>query len=295
MPTKHEHLERITARIITELEHGAVPWVQPWKTLGRSAMPTNYETLNHYRGINVLSLWMEQQLYGYPTSEWMTFKQCVDYSARSVKGGGDPCRVRKGEKATQIVYFEKLLRHDEEKDRDYAVPMLKIFHVFNVAQIDGLPGTEPIVRHAWEVYDTAETFFANIPAQVTHGGDAAFYMPAGDRIQLPAREQFAVNVHYYATRAHETTHWTGAAGRLDRHFGKRFGDAAYAFEELVAELGAAFTCGALGIPGELRHAGYLEHWLKILKADTTAIFTAAARATDAYEYLQSFQTQAVAA
>lgn len=284
MPTKHEHLERITARIIQELEQGTPPWVKPWTTLGKSEMPTNYRSLKGYRGINVLSLWIAAQEHGYPTAEWLTFKQALEL---------DAC-VRKGEKATQIVYFEKL-RKEKEDGTEIAIPMLRIYHVFNVAQIDGLPGTEPVVRQEWEVLEGAEAFFARIPADVQHGGDSAYYNRQTDRIQLPAREQFEHAAHYYATRAHETTHWTGAPSRLNREFGKRFGDMAYAFEELVAELGAAFTCGHLAIPGELHHASYLEHWIKILKADTSAIFTAAARATDAHDHLLAHQSETLAA
>lgn len=286
MPTKHEHLERITNRIISELEKGAAPWVKPWATLGLSHMPINALTEKHYRGINTISLWLEAQDKGYPTAEWLTFKQALEKNA---------C-VRKGEKATQIVYFEKRVLEDKnDPTKTKAIPMLKIYHVFNVAQIDGLPQREPVVKNEWQVIDEAERFFEQIPALVRHGGDAAFYSPGSDHIQLPDKTQFSHPGHYYATRAHETTHWTGHKSRLDRVVGKRFGDKQYAFEELVAELGAAFTCGTLCIPGELRHAGYIEHWLQLLKDDSHAIFSAAARATEAHDYLLAHQEGTIAA
>lgn len=135
----------------------------------------------------------------------------------------------------------------------------------------------------------AERFFVSSGATVRHGGNRAFYTPTGDFIQMPQFAQFVDAKSYYSVLAHEHTHWTGAKERLDRVFGARFGDAAYAFEELVAELGAAFLCAGLGLENEPRadHASYVASWLRTLKNDKKAIFKAASKAQAAADYLQS--------
>jgi antirestriction protein ArdC len=112
-------------------------------------------------------------------------------------------------------------------------------------------------------------------------------MPSTDAIQLPYQSSFNSAAHYYATALHELTHWTGAKHRLNRDFSGRFGNPAYAFEELVAEIGAAYLCADHGIQGELRHAGYIGHWLKACRDDNTAIFKAAALAQKAADYIKN--------
>jgi antirestriction protein ArdC len=173
---------------------------------------------------------------------------------------------------------------------------MKGYTVFNVEQIDGLPASyappaQPLPASTHETHHAAEAFYAATGARFFHGGDRAFYAPSSDRIQLPSPEAFVDAQSYAATKAHELIHWTGHAGRNDREFGQRFGDRAYAFEELVAELGAAFLCADLGITPEVRpdHAAYLAHWLAVLKADKRAIFSAAAHAQRAVDHLQGLQ------
>ena len=163
-------------------------------------------------------------------------------------------------------------------------------------QIDGLPGyyyppevpatpLSPSLRQA-----AIDSFFAAIPADVRHGGNGAFYSPTFDYIQMPKRSSFISMDHYASVRVHETGHWTGHGDRLARTFGKRFGDKAYAFEELVAEITAGLVCAELGLPNELHdsHASYVGHWLGILKADKTAIIHAASKAEQAFVYLTAF-------
>jgi antirestriction protein ArdC len=168
--------------------------------------------------------------------------------------------------------------------------LARAFHVFNADQVDGW--TAPLVPNLPESerIAAAEAFVAAIPANITHGGDSAYYIPALDQVRMPAFGQFARALDYYATLAHELTHWTGAKPRLDRDLSGRFGSDAYAMEELVAELGAAFTAGRLGLPSVPRadHAPYIANWLKVLKGDSRAIFTAAARAQQAADYLVAF-------
>ncbi|WP_288132401.1 zincin-like metallopeptidase domain-containing protein, partial [Accumulibacter sp.] len=202
-----------------------------------------------------------------------------------------------------VVYadrFTKTETNDKGEESEREIPFLKAYTVFNVAQIEGLAAElyePPAPRDGSrtpELIAAAESFFAATGATVRHGGNRAYFAPGPDVIQLPPVEAFTDAESYAATKAHEFIHWTGHKSRLDRAFGQRFGDAAYAFEELVAELGAAFLCAELAVTPDIRedHAAYLAHWLKVLKEDRRAIFTAAAQAQRAADYLATLQPQA---
>ena len=173
------------------------------------------------------------------------------------------------------------------------VGFLKCYTVFNVDQIDGLPDRfdvpEPELRPEAEHRAEVDAFLERLPINVRHGGNAAYFDRSTDHIQLPLRECFVSDDCYASTLAHEATHWTGHATRLAREFGKRFGDKAYAFEELVAEIGAGMMCAELGLANEVHdsHASYVDHWLRILRADKTAIIHAAAKAEQAFSYLSA--------
>jgi antirestriction protein ArdC len=173
---------------------------------------------------------------------------------------------------------------------------MKGYTVFNVEQIDGLPAhyyAKPAPRTcAIQRIERAESFFAATGADIRHGGDRAYYASASDHIQMPPFEAFRDAESFYATLGHEGIHWTKHPKRLDREFGrKRWGDEGYAMEELVAELGAAFVCADLELTPKLRdeHASYLDHWLKVLKGDKRAIFTAASHAQRAADFLHGLQ------
>jgi antirestriction protein ArdC len=249
-----------------------------------SAVPLR-ATGEAYRGVNVLLLWGAAMASGFRQPRWMTYRQAQD-------NGG---QVRKGERGSCVVYAGRITR-DGEPDADgeageVSIPFMRGYTVFNVEQIDGL-GAEwfeaPAPERPEPARDArAEAFFAAQGATVGHGGGRAFFHRGEDRIQMPDRAAFADAEGYYATLAHEFTHWTGHASRLDRTFGKRFGDRAYAVEELVAELGAAYVCAHLGLSATPRedHAAYLAEWLHVLKADKRAIFTAASAAQAAADYL----------
>jgi antirestriction protein ArdC len=264
---KADVYSRVTQKIIADLEQGVRPWRKPWDaghTEGRITRPLRACGIP-YRGMNVLLLWCEAVDKGYSAPFWMTYKQAAEHGAQ----------VRKGEETERAIGF------------------MKGYTVFNVEQVDGLPAQfyaktedtrEPVAR-----IEQAEAFFIATGADVRHGGNRAYYSPARDFVQMPPRESFADPESYCATRAHETTHWTAHPARLARELGKRFGSEAYAAEELIAEMGAAFLCADLGITPEVRpdHAEYLAHWLEILKADNRAIFTAAAQAQRAADYLHA--------
>jgi antirestriction protein ArdC len=263
----------VTDRIIAQLEAGCAPWVRPWK---QSRVPANAFTNRPYRGANIVSLWLTQTIEAYPTADWLSFRQALHL-------GGN---VRKGEHGTPILFYSILERDDDRaKDGVQRVPLLRSYTVFNVAQCDGLPARVHDERSEFERLGDAEAFLSAVGATVRHGGDQAYYSPSSDAITLPAFTQFETPEHYYGTSLHEHGHWTGAKHRLAREFGKRFGDDAYAFEELVAELTSAFLCAELEIAGNLRHPEYLAHWVSILRSDARAILTAGARASEAADYL----------
>lgn len=253
----------ITDRIVRQLEQGTAPWVKPWAI----PLPYNAATQRRYSGINVLLLWDTP----YQRPAWITYRQAA------ALGG----QVRKGERGSGIVFVSTVTKH--EGDEDAVIPFLRRYWVFNVEQVDGLPANlyAPPAGSSGRV----DEFLRAIPAEVRHGGIRACYHPKDDYIQLPHSEHFASPADYAATRLHETVHWTGHPRRLNRVFGKRFGDSAYAFEELVAELGSAFLSAGLGLPPELHHAEYLGHWVSILRDHRQAIFTAAAKASAAAAYL----------
>ena len=286
---KQDIYTRITNQIVSALEQGVKPWTQPWNAAhdaGNVSRPLRFNG-DAYSGINVLTLWASAMERHYAAPIWMTFKQARELNA---------C-VRKGEKGSPVVYANKLIATEEDEngeDRERAIPFLKAYTVFNVEQIDGLPdhyyALSDEAPNPDERIESADQFFTATGADIRNGGNSAFYTPSQDFIQMPEFEAFKSAEGYYATLAHECTHWTRHKSRLDRDFGReRFGDEGYAREELVAELGAAYLCADLGLKLEDRedHAAYIGSWLKVLKNDKRAIFSAAAYAQKAADYLSS--------
>ena len=283
---------RVTDRLIADLEQGVRSWLKPWSADNAAERITR--PLRHngtpYRGINVLLLWGEAMAKGYASAMWMTYKQADELGAH----------VRKGEQGSMVVYadrFTKTETNDQGEEIEQDIPFMKAYTVFNVEQIEDLPThyyTKPEPKgEPLQLIANAEAFFVATGATIRHGGNMAYYAPCPDLIQLPPPEAFNDAESYAATKAHELTHWTAHPSRLVRVLGKRFGDNAYAAEELIAELGAAFLCADLGIALEPRddHAAYLAHWLKVLREDKRAIFSAAAHAQRAIDYLHSLQLE----
>lgn len=284
---------RITNQIVAALERGVKPWTQPWNAAhaaGSVSRPLRHNG-QPYAGINVLTLWASAMERRYSAPIWMTFRQALEL-------GG---HVRKGEKGSPVVYADKMVKTetgDDGSEEDRIIPFLKAYTAFNVEQIDDLPAHYYALANTDPNPDTriasADKFFAATGADIRHGGNSAFYVPSQDFIQMPAFETFRDAQGYYATLAHECTHWTRHESPLDRDLGrKQFGDEGYAREELVAELGAAFLCADLGLTLEDRpdHASYIGSWLRVLKDDKRAIFTAAAHAQRATDYLHGLQPQ----
>jgi antirestriction protein ArdC len=282
---------RITAQIVADLEKGVRPWVKPWNAehaAGRITRPLRHNG-QPYSGINILSLWMSATVQNFAAPIWMTFRQALELDAH----------VRKGEKGSLVVYANSITRTERDdktgEDVEREIPFMKGYTVFNVEQIDGLPEiyyakAAPTLDPAKRI-ERAEKFFAATGFDIRHGGLSAFYSLTNDYIQMPPFETFRDAESYYGTLGHESIHATSSKARLDRDFGgHRFGSNAYAMEELVAELGAAFLCADLEIATEAReeNASYLSHWLEILKSDDKAIFTAAAHAQRAADFIHKF-------
>jgi antirestriction protein ArdC len=291
--TRKDVYTRVTERVIADLESGIRTWMKPWSaehTAGKISRPLRHNG-TPYRGMNVLLLWGEAVAKGYAAPIWMTFKQALELDAH----------VRKGEHGSLVVYANSITKTEtgeNGEDMEREIPFMKGYTVFNVEQIEGLPAhyyakpENPLPLS--ERIEGADRFITATGATVYHGGNSAYYAPSRDIVQMPPFEAFRDKESYYATALPELTHWTNHKSRLDRSFdAKRFGDHGYAREELVAELGAAFLCADLGITPEIRddHAAYLGHWLKVLKEDKRAIFSAAAHAQRAADYLHGLQPQ----
>ncbi len=275
--------QAVTDSIIATLETGeAGQWTCPWHRKGGSSLPVNALTGKHYRGINTLSLWCAEQANGFGDSRWATYRQWQELGAQ----------VRKGERSNLIVFWKDLGRDEGEDDKPRFVA--RASYGFNAAQVEGAPEAgEPMPASEWVIPEVFDGFVSRTGARVTHGGDAAFYMPAEDRIVLPPRERFPTAQGYASTMLHELTHWSGHKSRLDRDLSGRFRSQAYAAEELVAELGAAFLAAELGLEAEPHptHASYIAFWIKLLRSDPKAIFTAASAASRAAGYLTALQCQ----
>lgn len=286
-PIQNDVYARITNKIIADLEQGELTWRKPWDAehlAGQVTRPLRWNGIP-YSGINTLMLWGTAAEQGYTSPYWMTYKQATELGAN----------VRKGEKATQVVYADKITREDENAHGEKTtsqIPFLKCYTVFNASQIDGLadsfhPVATPAAADTKQRNVELDTFFAQTKADI-HTGTQASYSITTDRVQMPPFESFATVTDYYAVLSHELTHWTRHPTRLDRDLGRKtYGDAGYAKEELVAELGACFLAADLGfepMPAE-QHAAYIQSWLQALQDDKKLIFTAASHAQKAVEYI----------
>jgi len=283
--------QTVTDRIVAAIEAGAGNWRMPWHVKSDGTMPAvpvNAASGKPYRGVNVLALWIAAEAAGYPSGRWATYRQWTELGAQ----------VSKGEKSTFVVFWKVLADQKAEDDSDDDAEgggrrmMARGYHVFNAAQVEGaaMPEPAPVAPEADRIAE-AEAFFGALGADIRHGGNRAYYAPGPDYVQMPPFAAFENPIAYYATLAHEGGHWTGHKARCARDFSGRFGTEAYALEELVAELTAAFVCGDLGLASEPRpdHAAYIASWLKVLKNDKRAIFTAASKAQQAADWMHGCQ------
>lgn len=284
---------RVTNEIIKAIESGVGEFRMPWHQNASRGLPKNAATDNFYHGINTLTLWSSCQLRGYTSPYWATYLQWDGLGAK----------VRKGEKSSPIIFFKKEGPKTEEANEDDTAshPRLVIQSsaVFNADQIDGWKNEEPPLVDRTERLDAVDMFISSLGASVKFGGDIAFYSKAFDRINIPEPRRFidtdtsSATESFYSTLLHEHVHWTGHQRRLGRDLSGRFGTSAYAMEELVAELGAAFLCANLGISvvPRMDHAVYIRSWLVVLRQEKTAIITASSAATAATRYLSDLASK----
>lgn len=296
-PQKFDVHQEITNRIIDALETAGefqLPWIR--NKGGSFARPVNVASKKPYNGVNIISLWVSAQASEYPSNFWGTYRQWQE------KG----CQVRKGEKSSLVVFYKTIDFEQQNEETGEVENGERLFarasRVFNAAQVEGFevleqelpeePAFDPIAR--------AEGFVASTKAAIVEGGDKACFIPSQDMIRMPERRRFTGTSTttpaeaFYSTLFHELVHWSGGKSRLDRDLSGRFGDEAYAVEELIAELGAAFLCGDLGITPEPRtdHACYIKNWLSVLKNDKKAVFTAASKASQAANWLNEHPSTA---
>lgn len=265
--------QQVTDKIITELESGNLPsWVKNWSAGAGS--DCNVITKKPYNGINTIILGMS----GFASPYWGTYKQWLSIGAQ----------VSKGSKGTHIIYYSpvergtKITEAGEVKEYSY---ILKSYTVFNADQVTGWEAPAVNTERKFIAVASIEALTSKSGAVIKFGGDRAFYAPDSDYIGMPEKLQFNSEASYYATLLHELAHWSGHKSRLDRDLSGRFGNEAYAAEELIAELSAAFLCAKFNVTGELRHSSYIASWLRVLKNDNKAVFKAAALAQKAADYL----------
>lgn len=288
--------EDVTNKIISMLE-GLEPdgWEAPFASLAAQGLPLNPTTGEHYHGVNIPALWFDQQQNGFSSNHWATFKQWKGHGAH----------VRKGQRASRIIFYKTLVKAEEndtgQDGEQVTIPMLRCYSVFNADQVEGYEHTAPETKSRADLVqrmEAVDTFCKSTGADIRHSGTGAYYHRSEDFINLPDTSGFidtsnaTATENYYATLLHELTHWTGASHRLDRDKAQsRSERTKYAFEELIAELGAAFLCAQLGVTQTPRkdHAHYLKSWLQALKNDKKYIFQASAGAARACEYLNALQ------
>lgn len=288
---------RVTAQLIAALNNGVRPWVQPWDSAAALALPLRHNGIP-YKGFNIIALWAAAAERQFTSRYWLTFKQ-----AQALGG-----QVRRGERATHILFYKDLTRPSSgdtaaspaaassgDTDTPARRVVLRSFAVFSAHQIDGLPAHFLAPPPPPSADDTGlaarlDPRFDRVPAVVQHGGARACYNPVRDTIFMPPRHAFSSSEQYYSTLLHEFGHWSGHPTRLDRDLKPVTSPAAYAREELVAELCTAFLGAELGLPvTHLEdHAAYIDHWLKILDRDPGALLTAAGHAQRAADFIRPF-------
>lgn len=283
--------QEVTDTIVAQLEKGTVPWQRPWQA-GESnfpfRIPKNTSSGNNYQGINIVLLWAAAQKKDFKSNEWATYKQWKLQDQA----------VKKDEKGSLIVYYDTFEKEVEGEIQK--IPFLKQSIVFNKEQlVDYKPSLEKTsdVKPLVERIDQIEQFVFNTGVIIEGDNTKACYNRVSDKIAMPDKSLFidtdncTATEGYYSTLLHELTHWSGHPSRMNRNLNNKFGDKRYAVEELVAELGSAFMCTEFEVsrPSKEHNASYIAAWLKTLKDNKHAIFSAASEASKASAYLHKLQ------
>jgi antirestriction protein ArdC len=306
LPTEHQHTDKpalrdfrqeVTDSIVGMLERGVAPWQKPWEPGASSlGIPFNPTSERAYRGGNAIHLMATGLESGYEDPRWMTYKQASD----------NGWQVRRGEKGTQIEYWEAKDASPSDGGGDAGTGngnkvgaersrfVHRVYTVFNAQQIEGIPPHTPEQHTTFEAVQAGEQILKNSGANIAHDqADRAFYSRSQDSIHLPPKDAFKDAAGYYGTALHELAHWTGHPSRLDRSTltdSYRFGDVNYAKEELRAELASVFLAAQRGIPHDPeQHAAYVNSWIGALKRDKNEIFRAAHDASKATDFILALE------
>ena len=287
--------QEATDRIIKILETtGAAPWEKPWENVATGPL-RNGATGNFYHGINTV------MLYCVSLERGLTDPRFVSFNQAKVNGW----KIKKGAKAERIYFYKPLMVDERDftsgqividaatgKPRQKQIPFLQATPVFSAHDIEGMPPIGP-GDVSFSAIESGEAILKRSPVEIRYGGNSAHYNRMADIIALPDKDQFNSPEALYACAAHEIIHSTGHESRCNREFGKRFGDNAYAFEEMVAEMGSLQLAMETGLPSKVEnHASYVQHWLNVLKSDKKAIFTAAAKSSQAVDFIMGRQPDA---
>lgn len=293
MPTQIEIRKQVTDRIVSALEKGIKPWVRPWSIDGNMGHPTSFATKKRYNGINPILLDLAALEKGYESRYWGTFGQWKKHGAS----------VKPGEKCTYIIFFDikKKTTTDAKGNEDiekYAI--MKYFAVFNIDQTVGSDvdkfRADPDKGNDFSLvsYEEADRIIESTGASIHHGGNSAHFRPIDEQINIPLKKKFKTVESYYSTLFHELSHWSDF--RNGAKAPKRFGDDDYFFGELVAEISANYLCTETKIPSSGRwddSIDYLGGWIERMKKDSSWIFKASTRASQASDYILSFTNQNV--
>jgi antirestriction protein ArdC len=285
---------RITDEIVAAIEVGAGDWRMPWHHDGAAVTrPQNVSSGRRYRGVNVLALWIAAEARGFASGLWGTYRQWQGVGAQ----------VRKAERGTTVVLWKQATSRvdDENDDGDagHGRVFARAFTVFNIAQVDGYEPAPVAMLPESDRIDHADAFVAALQIPITVGAYDAHYRIDLDHIFMPPFAAFRDAAAHLGTLIHECAHATGAKHRLDWNFAERFNRDSLAIEEACAELTASYILADLGIAHHPRpdHAAYVASWLRVLKDDPRAIFTAASKAQQAADWMHDRQpqTEAIAA
>lgn len=273
--------QRTVDELIARIEAGAGTWEMPWRMTASAGVPHNATTNVAYRGGNIVLLWLEQLMKGYTSARWATYKQWR----------GADRQVLRGSKGTHLIHWSlKIDVDDAGVERKRMIPnSFVVFHIDQTEYSGEHPELAELEAEPVDVdLDEFDRRLAAVPATIAAGMPA--YSPTFDRVTMPPREAFTTPADYQGTLAHELVHWTGHESRLHREYGKRFGDNAYAVEELTAELGAAILCGLHGVTPSARndHAAYLQHWIEVLRADPMVLWSVTGAAQKAVDHVLTY-------
>ncbi len=277
--SNNEIYQRITDLVIEQLEKGVKPWARPFVSPG--VLPMNLISKAPYRGINLFIL----SSLGFGSPYFLTFKQ--------VKRLGGT--VIKGESSTPIVFWKFLTKKDKEQDSEKIIdkiPLLRYYNVFNLEQTTGIdPKYVPnlTLREHNPILEADCLIEGYLDApKIIHTGEEPYYQPYDDKVVMPPAENFKNEFLYYSVLFHELGHSTGHESRLNRELWNNFGSHKYSFEELVAEMTAAYLCGTCGFIASTidNTAAYLDSWSSALSNNPNWLVQAAGKAQKAADYIQ---------